>query len=89
MKIIAMFILIFCRIDPDTLDQKILDFVKDVTFFRGSFREEVITYGTHSNKQNDTIKPYMAPTLNIPTPASTMDGGRDNELFGELGTQKG
>ena len=30
----------------------------------------------------------MAPTLKISIPASTMDGGRDNELFGELGTQE-
>ena len=45
MKIIVMFILMFvCRIDPNTLDQKILDFVKDVTFFRGSFPEEVFIY---------------------------------------------
>ena len=45
MKIIVMFNLMFvCRIDPNTLDQKILDFVKDVTFFRGSFPEEVFIY---------------------------------------------
>ena len=45
MKTIVMFILMFvCRIDPNTLDQKILDFVKDVTFFRGSFPEEVFIY---------------------------------------------
>ena len=88
MKIIVMFILMFvCRIDPNTLNQKILDFVKDVTFFRGSFPEEVFIYiHIQTNKKIPSSQTW--PTLKISIPASTLDGGRVNELFGELGTQE-
>ena len=38
---IHTFNFIHCRIDPKTLGQKTLDFIKDVTFFKEAFYDEV------------------------------------------------